>query len=74
MRKVLTLAILISALQACNSSSDQGGAVNDGKKAIDTNGGLADTPYNYQPKTDTSKMEDRVDLSRRDTFDNNPKK
>lgn len=74
MKKLLTMIVIAGALAACNNSSDQGGVVNDGKNAIDTNGGLADTPYNYQPRTDTSKMENRVDLSKRDTFDNNPNK
>lgn len=72
MNKLLTMIAIAVALTACNS--DQGGVVNDGTRAIDTNGGLADTPYNYQPKTDTSKMENRVDLSKRDTLDNNPNK
>lgn len=72
MKKILMTIAIAGALTACNS--DQGGVVNDGTRAIDTNGGLADTPYNYKPKTDTSKMENRVDLSKRDTFDNNPKK
>jgi hypothetical protein len=74
MRKVLALAIAACMFGACNPSNSnpgESGAVNDGTKAIDSNGGLADTPYRVNAnlrKTDTSKMEDRVDLSKRDTF------
>lgn len=56
-------------LQACNNhGTDQGGAVNDGIKAVDSNGGLADTAFKgNQSATDTAKMEDRTDISTRDT-------
>lgn len=46
--------------------------MNDGMKLGDTNGGLADTAYAGQSATDTSKLENRVDISTRDTFENNP--
>ena len=71
MRKVLVLAIVVCMFEACNGSSNQGGVVNDGTRTLDSNGGLADTAYKVDAnlrKTDTSKMEDRVDLSKRDTF------
>ncbi len=73
MRKVLVLAIAVCVFGACNPSNNrpgESGALNDGMNAVDTNGGLADTAYNIdanQRKTDTSKMEDRVDVSTRDT-------
>lgn len=57
---------------ACSNNGGQSGVMNDGMKLGDTNGGLADTAYSNQSATDTSKMENRVDLSKRDTFENNP--
>ena len=73
MKKVLAILAAFFILQSCSNNGGESGVVNDGKKAIDSNGGLADTPYNHlNPATDTSKMENRVDLSKRDTFDNNP--
>ncbi len=71
MRKVLIVAMTLGVFTACNNSSDQGGVVNDGIKAVDSNGGLADTSYrinNNLKKTDTAKMENREDLSTRDTM------
>lgn len=66
------LAIILSSfliLQSCSNNSGESGAVNDGIKMVDSNGGLADTPYNgNQSSTDTSKMEDREGTSKRDTF------
>lgn len=69
MRKVLIVAFACSVFVAC--TSDQGGAVNDGIETVDPNGGLADTAnMNNGPAIDTSKMENRVDLSKRDTLNN----
>lgn len=73
MKKVLLIAMSFILLQACGNSNNQPANQNDGMSAADTNGGLADTAYGPNtPMTDTSKMENRVDLSKRDTFDNNP--
>jgi len=73
MKKVLLIAMSFLLLQACGNSNNQPANQNDGMSAADTNGGLADTAYGPNtPMTDTSKMENRVDLSKRDTFDNNP--
>ena len=69
MKKIIGAALVIILLQACGNSSTQSGVDNDGMKTGDTNGGLADTAQTTnQSATDTSKDEDRVDISTRDTF------
>jgi hypothetical protein len=55
-------------IYSCGPSSTQSGVDNDGMKTVDSNGGLADTAYQNQSATDTSKGEDRVDISTRDTI------
>ena len=72
MRKVFLLMTGIAFLYACSNNGGQTGVMNDGMKLGDTNGGLADTAYAGQSATDTSKLENRVDISTRDTFENNP--
>lgn len=77
MKKLLLILLSIGALQACTNSNTPPDHVpaseNDGIKVLDSNGGLADSAYGPNTAaTDTSKMEDRVDLSKRDTFDKNP--
>lgn len=67
MKKVIAILTGIVLLQACSNNDGQTGVQNDGMKLGDTNGGLADTPYHNQSATDTSKMENRVDISNRDT-------
>jgi hypothetical protein len=70
MKKLLIVLGSILILQACSNNGGQSGAVNDGISPVDSNGALADTPYTTnQSATDTSKMEDRVETSKRDTFD-----
>jgi hypothetical protein len=69
MKKAFIILMSIGFLQACSNNGGQTGVQNDGMKVGDTNGGLADTAYHNQSATDTSKMEHRVDLSKRDTFD-----
>ena len=56
---------------ACGNSSDQGGVVDDGIKAVDTDGALIDsTPGKpWDPATDTTNMEDRVDVQPRGKID-----
>jgi hypothetical protein len=70
MIKILIMAAGFLLLQSCSNNGGESGAVDDGIKAIDSNGGLADTPYNQSTSvTDTARLENRVDLSKRDTFD-----
>jgi hypothetical protein len=70
MKKFLIALGSLVFLQACNGHGGESGAVNDGIKIVDSNGGLADTPYvkANQGATDTSKWEDREGTSKRDTF------
>lgn len=72
MRMVFFLLAALALLTACSNNEGQTGVMNDGMKVGDTNGGLADTSYSNQSATDTAKLENRVDISTRDTFDNNP--
>ena len=68
MKKALILITGFFILQSCSNNGGESGTVNDGIKAVDSNGGLADTPRTTnQSLTDTSKMEDRVDIEKRDT-------
>ncbi len=69
MKKIFGFIFLAGFLMACNNNSEQTGVDNDGIKTVDSNGGLADTVRTTdQSATDTSKGENRVDLSKRDTF------
>jgi hypothetical protein len=68
MKKIVIALGSILILQSCSNNGGESGAVNDGIKIVDSNGGLADTPYVNQSGTDTSKGEDRVGTSKRDTF------
>jgi hypothetical protein len=67
MRKVFVLIAGFAFLTACSNNGGQSGVMNDGMKLGDTNGGLADTSYSNQGATDTSQLENRVDISTRDT-------
>lgn len=68
MKKGILVLMSIATLIACSNNGGQTGVQNDGTKLGDTNGGLADTAYTNQSATDTAKLEHRVDLSKRDTF------
>ena len=68
MKKLIAIIGSFLILQSCSNNGGESGAVNDGIKTVDTNGGLADTPYVNQSATDTSKGEDNVGTSKRDTF------
>ncbi|HUC80514.1 MAG TPA: hypothetical protein VMR70_06335 [Flavisolibacter sp.] len=69
MKKVFIVLMSIGMLQACSNNGGESGAVNDGIKPIDSNGGRADSiSTGDQSATDSSKGEHRVDLSNRDTF------
>lgn len=73
MKKVLFIAASFLFFQACSNSNNVPAVQNDGIKAVDSNGGLADTAFGPNtPATDTSKMENREDLSKRDTFSKMP--
>lgn len=70
MKKILLIVMSVVLLQACSNSNNQPANQNDGLSTVDSNGGLADTAFDANtPMTDTSKKEDRVDISNRDTFD-----
>lgn len=70
MKKLLVVLGSLFILQACSNNGGESGVQNDGIKMVDSNGGLADTPYVHDPSsTDTSKMENRVGTAKRDTFD-----
>jgi hypothetical protein len=71
MKKLFIIMAGIVFFTACGNSSDQGGVVDDGIKAVDTDGALIDsTPGEpWDPAIDTSKMEDRVDIQRREKID-----
>jgi hypothetical protein len=74
MKKIIVLMAGFVFLVSCSNNDGQTGVMNDGMSAGDTNGGLADTAFGAgAPVTDSSKREHRVDLSKRDTFDNPPR-
>lgn len=69
MKKFL-IGFLIVAVAACNDvSKREGGTINDGIKAVDTNGALNN---NGGPLTDSTgnaiENKTRTDISQRDTF------
>jgi hypothetical protein len=71
MKKVFIVLVGAIFFTACGNSSDQGGVVDDGIGINDSDGALVDsTPgQTYNPATDTSKMEDRVDVQQRENVD-----
>jgi hypothetical protein len=74
MKKLFVLLTGLTLIAACNSNPGESGTVNDGIKAVDSNGALQDTvKMKADPRTDTTIGEDRVDIEKRDTS-NNPKK
>jgi hypothetical protein len=74
MKKLLMIAFVTMALTSCSNNGGESGAVNDGINAVDSNGGLPDTVNrNNGPAIDTNLMDNRVDLSTRDTFDKDKK-
>jgi hypothetical protein len=70
MKKLMIFAAATAfTFAACNPSNKnpgESGAQNDGIKAVDQNGGLQDTGYQYTPQTDTAKKEHRTDVSDRE--------
>jgi hypothetical protein len=68
MKKAFVVLSGFMLLVSCSNNGGESGAVNDGIKPVDTNGGLPDTgAMQASPKIDTTKGEHRVDLERRDT-------
>lgn len=69
MKKIIVILCSVLILQACSNNGGESGTVNDGIKMVDSNGGLADTPYRKnQSATDSSKWEGKEGTSKRDTF------
>lgn len=68
MKKLLLAAGLFMAIQSCSNNGGESGAVDDGMKAVDTNGALPDdTAQMNNGRIDTARGEDRVDTERRDS-------
>ncbi|MBD0332823.1 MAG: hypothetical protein ICV66_09215 [Chitinophagaceae bacterium] len=67
MKKIL-IVLSLFLLYACNNNPGESGVVNDGVKAVDSNGAFTDTAKMApNPAIDTSKGEDRVDIEKRDS-------
>ncbi|MFN2457160.1 MAG: hypothetical protein ABR502_03060 [Chitinophagaceae bacterium] len=67
MKKSLWVILLLTVF-ACNPDTGESGAVDDGIKAVDSNGALQDTArVQPHPGIDSTKAEDRVDIQQRDT-------
>jgi hypothetical protein len=70
MKKLFIVLAGATLFTACGNSSDQGGVVNDGINTVDTDGALVDsTGKGWDPATDTTNMEDRVDVQSRSKVD-----
>jgi hypothetical protein len=71
MKKLFIVWAGVMFLTSCGNSSDQGGVVDDGMNAVDTDGALIDsTPGKpWDPAIDTTNMEDRVDVQPREKID-----
>jgi hypothetical protein len=68
MKKLLTILMSCSLLVACSNNGGESGAVDDGMKPIDANGGLTDSTNNrFDPSTDSVIGDDRVDTEKRDS-------
>ena len=71
MKKIFVILAGFVVFVSCSNNDGQTGVMNDGMSVGDTNGGLADTAFGANTHlTDTSKGEHRVDISKRDTFNN----
>jgi hypothetical protein len=68
MKKILVLLFSCATIYACSNNGGESGAVDDGMRPMDSNGGLSDSPQVINPGTDTSTMEDRVDTEKRDSL------
>ena len=70
MKRLFVIAALFLFFGACNPNTNQGGAVDDGIKSVDSNGAFDESAPNenqLQPGVDTAKGEDRVDIQSRDS-------
>ena len=68
MKKGLIVIATFFVLQACSNNGGESGAVNDGIKAVDSNGALDDSRKQARnPSVDTSIGDDRVDTEKRDS-------
>jgi hypothetical protein len=71
MKKIYLFLAGLSLLAACNSNPGESGAVNDGIKAVDSNGAFQDTvKMKADPRTDTAIGEHREELEKRDSSNN----
>ena len=67
MKQILVMAFTALLLGACNGTGE-GGTVDDGMKAVDTNGALNDTGGPLTDSTnDSVENKTRVDIQQRDT-------
>ncbi|MCU7552080.1 hypothetical protein OCK74_23375 [Chitinophagaceae bacterium LB-8] len=70
MKKIFIVLVGAALFTACGSHSDQGGVVDDGIGTNDSDGALVDsTGEGWNPATDTTMMEDREDLQKREKID-----
>ena len=68
MKKLLVILMSCSLFVACSNNGGESGAVDDGMKPIDANGGLADSTNNqFNPSIDSTIGDDRVDTEKRDS-------
>ena len=68
MKRLLIIGTVLFSMAACNNPNPgESGAVNDGIKAVDTNGAFEESTPSVQknPGTDTTAGEDRVDVQPR---------
>ncbi|HVG41781.1 MAG TPA: hypothetical protein VM888_09240 [Chitinophagaceae bacterium] len=70
MKRILTIALGIMLLQACNTGSKgEEGTQNDGMSPLDTNGALNDHGGPLSDSTnDSVENRTRTDIQQRDTF------
>lgn len=70
MKRILTIALGIMMLQACNSGSKgEEGTMNDGINAVDSNGALNDKGGSLTDSTNNPiENKTRTDIQQRDTF------
>lgn len=71
MKKACIILMGFVFLLSCNANPGESGTVNDGMKAVDTNGALPDTAMAPSPGIDSSKGDHRVDTEHRDSSETN---
>ena len=68
MKKILIILAGVCILQACGNDHGETGVINDGIKAVDSNGAFDESAPNenqLSPGVDTALGEDRVDIQQR---------